>query len=58
MDELLSSRPEQYATLAAIRGGAAQGMYRRWGWRIVGAFDGEPPMDVMVKKLLPPGVPG
>jgi ribosomal protein S18 acetylase RimI-like enzyme len=54
MDELLAGRPERYATLAAIRGGSAQEMYQRWGWGIIGAFDGEPPMDVMVKRLSPP----
>jgi ribosomal protein S18 acetylase RimI-like enzyme len=58
MEELLADRPEEYATLAVIRNSAAQDMYRRWGWGIAGAFDDEPPMDVMVKSLLPPGVPG
>ena len=52
MDELLSDRPEPYATLAATVGGDAHAMYLRWGWYIVGRFTDDPPiMDALVKDL-------
>ncbi|MEV6415338.1 GNAT family N-acetyltransferase [Kribbella sp. NPDC051718] len=52
MDQLLTDRPEPYATLAATVGGSAHAMYLRWGWRVAGRFtDGEPVMDALVTDL-------
>jgi GNAT superfamily N-acetyltransferase len=52
MDQLLTDRPEPYATLAATVGGNAHAMYLRWGWQVAGRFtDGEPVMDALVKDL-------
>jgi len=53
LDKLLAERHEDFATLAAVRGGTAQAMYERWGWYSAGAFNGEPVMDVMVLPLKP-----
>lgn len=51
LDELLTDRQEDFATLAAVRDSTTQAMYERWGWYKVGAFSGEPVMDAMVLPL-------
>ncbi|MBB4920501.1 GNAT family N-acetyltransferase [Streptosporangium saharense] len=41
MDELLSSRPEERATLATVSDNQqAQRMYERWGWKPIGQTPG------------------
>lgn len=52
MNQLLTDRPEPYATLAATVAGDAHAMYLRWGWYIVGRFtDDGPAMDALVVDL-------
>jgi GNAT superfamily N-acetyltransferase len=52
LTELLASRTEQFATLAAIPDSPAQAMYLLWGWQKVGIIGGEGPvMDAMLLPL-------
>jgi hypothetical protein len=51
INQLLSSRPEPFATLAATVEGNAHAMYLRWGLYIVGRFRDEPIMDALVKDV-------
>jgi GNAT superfamily N-acetyltransferase len=51
LKELLDSRTEKYATLAAIPGSLAHSMYIRWGWYKVGEFPNPPVMDAMLLPL-------
>ncbi|GLZ09715.1 N-acetyltransferase [Actinomadura sp. NBRC 104412] len=52
LDALLTTRTEDYATLATIPGSPAHAMYERWGWYTIGTIGGEGPvMDAMLKDL-------
>jgi GNAT superfamily N-acetyltransferase len=51
LEKLLEDRPENYATLAAIPGSLAHGMYVRRGWYKVGLFPTAPPMHAMLIPL-------
>ncbi len=52
LDALLESRPEPYATLAAVVDADAYGWYLRHGWRKVAEFRAEPPhSDALVLSL-------
>lgn len=42
---LLAGRPEGFATVAAVVGADAYGMYLRWGWKKAGEFRVEPPFS-------------
>jgi GNAT superfamily N-acetyltransferase len=49
--DLLGSRAEKHATLAATPGSLAHSMYIRWGWYKVGEFPNPPAMDAMLLPL-------
>ncbi len=54
MDELLASRPEEYATLLSRPDTAARQMYRRWGWRKIDEvqpYADAPTMDALLLPL-------
>lgn len=54
MKRLLADRPEPYATLSANPAAAANGIYRRWGWKPAGRTEPKdlfPSQEILVRRL-------